>query len=162
MARKTAKPAAVAGTNDAAMAAADAMAAAASALAGAATARTTSNVEGRTTKDADRSETATFSMPRRDSDVGVEEGWSQFILEASRRDRVHFDNGQFDSRRHANESAERTAMLHKESITYLSSLAAQVLDAQKLGTNNMWTASNELEFVVQAVTAKVLAGMGSK
>lgn len=147
---------------DAALAVAQAMAAAANSLAGAGTARTTSNVEGRTTGDVDRGETSTFSMPRRDSDVGVEESWSQFVLESARRDRVHFDNAQFDSRRHANESSERTAMLHKESITYLSSLAAQVLDAQKLGTNNMWTASNELEFVVQAVTAKVLAAMAER
>ncbi len=141
---------------------AKAFAAAADAFAGVGHARSASNVEARTVKDADRSETSTASFSRRDSDVGTEEGWAQFLQEAARRDRVHFDNGQFDSRRHANESAERTAMLHKESITYLSSLGAQVLDAQKLGTNNMWTASNELEFVVQAVTAKVLSDMPSK
>ncbi len=146
--------------NDAANAVASAFSAAADAMAGIGHARTASNVEGRTVKDADRSETSTASFSRRDSDVGTEEGWAQFLQEASRRDRMHFDNAQFDSRRHANESAERVAMLHKESITYLSSLAAQVLDAQKLGTNNMWTASNELEFVVQAVTAKVLSEMG--
>ncbi len=144
-----------------AIAMANAMVAAADAFAGVAHARTASNVEARTVKDADRSETSTASFSRRDSDVGTEEGWAQFLQEASRRDRVHFDNAQYDSRRHANESSERTAMLHNESIKYLSSLSAQVLDAQKLGTNNMWTASNELEFVVQAVTAKVLASMGS-
>jgi len=145
---------------DNAMAMAEAFSAAADAFAGIGHSRTASNVEGRTTKDADRSETSTGSFSRRDSDVGTEEGWAQFLQEVARRDRAHFDNSQADSRRHANESAERTAMLHKEAIVHLSNLAAQVLDAQKLGTNNMWTASNELEFVVQAVTAKVLSEMG--
>ncbi len=155
-----------------AIAMANAMAAAADAFAGVAHARTGSNVEARTVKDADRSETSTASFSRRDSDIGTEEGWAQFLQEHARKDRVHFDNSQWDSRRHANEqaedsrrhaneSSERTAMLHNESIKYLSSLSAQVLDAQKLGTNNMWTQSNELEMVVEAITAKVLANMAS-
>ncbi len=153
-----------------AMANAMAAAAAADAFAGVAHARTASNAEARTVKDADRSETSTASFSRRDSDIGTEEGWAQFLQEHARKDRVHFDNSQWDSRihanqaaedsrRHANESAERTAMLHNESIKYLSSLGAQVLDAQKLGTNNLWTSSNELEAAVQAITAKVLATM---
>ncbi len=155
-----------------AIAMANAMAAGADALAGVAHARSASNVEARTVKDADRSETSTASFSRRDSDIGTEEGWAQFLQEHARRDRVHFDNAQSDSRgqalqqaedsrRHANESAERTAMMHTESIKYLSSLSAQVLDAQKLGTNNMWTASNELEFIAEAVSAKILAQMAS-
>ena len=39
----------------------------------------------------------------------------------------------------------------------LLSLSSQVLDAQKLGTNNMWTASNELEQVVLAMVTKIIA-----
>jgi hypothetical protein len=34
--------------------------------------RTASNVEGRTVSEADRRDTSTFSMPLRDSDVGIE------------------------------------------------------------------------------------------
>ena len=135
-------------------------------IAGVGHARSASNTESqvgaRTTKDADRSETSTASFSRRDSDIGIEEAWSQFALEAARRDRVHFDNEQTDARRHSNESAERTAVVHNETIKYNSSLSAQVLDAQKLGTNNMWTASNELEQVVLAMVTKIIAENASR
>lgn len=107
--------------------------------------RTTSNVDARTTKDADRSDTTSFSMPRLDSDVDTSEGWAVFNLEVARRDRVHFDNAAFDSRRHGNEAAKHEAALW-----------AQILDAQKLGTNNMWTTSDEIAQVVLAKIADVL------
>lgn len=130
---------------------AEAVSAIAESFAGGGHARTASNVEGRTIKDADRSSTTTFDMPRLDSDVGVEEGWSVFNLEVARRDRVHFDNAAFDSRYHANEGAKHQAALW-----------AQILDAQKLGTNNMWTASNELEQVVLAMVTKIMAENAGK
>ena len=83
-------------TDSNAAAVAEAVSAIAESFAGGGHARTASNTEARTVKDADRADTSTFSMPRLDSDTNSEESWSAFNLEVARRDRVHFDNGQVD------------------------------------------------------------------
>ena len=68
---------------------AKALAAAADAMAGVAHARSASNVEGRTIKDADRSTTATFGTTKHDSDINAEEAWAALEHRSQACDSVH-------------------------------------------------------------------------
>ncbi len=149
--------------NKAVAAMAKSMTAAADAMSGVAHARTAANTEsqiaGRTTKDADRSETVSGSAWRRDSDTNVEEGQAGQNLSNAGKDRAWFDAVFADSRRHANESAERTAVMMQEGNKFFTGIGAQVQDAQKKGTDNLWTMGNETEAYIAGVAAKVFANM---
>ncbi len=90
---------------------AKALAAAADAMAGVAHARSASNVEGRTVKDADRSTTTTQGSTKHDSDINAEEAWAANLkrtydltqswdFELARRSAAHFDAMMADTRSH--------------------------------------------------------------